>query len=132
MLKTNNPDTDLKFIFRYLFSNIELLESGFKGAGLKHISKDYLSNIEIPLPSIEEQREIVSKLDKISELIELKKEAIEKTEMLTKSVFFEMFGDLVENSFEWNCLKVRDFSSIRLGKMLDQKKQSHLPQYEYL
>jgi type I restriction enzyme S subunit len=52
----------------------------------------------IPLPSIEEQRKNVSKLDMLTELIALKKEAIGKTESLTKSVFLEMFGDPLTNS----------------------------------
>ncbi|WP_431244235.1 restriction endonuclease subunit S [Flavobacterium sp. P21] len=46
----NNKQTFTKFIYYYLSGNMHILENGFKGAGLKHISKDYLENIEIPLP----------------------------------------------------------------------------------
>ena len=34
-----------KFVYYYLSGNMNILENGFKGAGLKHISKDYLENI---------------------------------------------------------------------------------------
>lgn len=67
------------------------------GATQKAITLDGLKKIQIPLPSLEVQKSIVTKLDKLTELIDLKKEAIGKTEELTKSVFLEMFGDLTLN-----------------------------------
>ena len=87
----------MEYLYYYLRTNISILENGFKGAGLKHISKEYLSEIQIPLPSLEEQKSIITKLDKLIELIDLKTEAIRKTEELTKSVFLEMFGDPAVN-----------------------------------
>lgn len=132
ILKTEDDQIDLRYMSYFLKWNISLLKNGFKWAWLEHISKEYLSEIQIPLPSLEVQKSIVAKLDKLTELIDLKKEAIGKTEELTKSVFLEMFGDPMINKFWWNLLKVRDFSEIRLWKMLDQKKQTHLPQYDYL
>lgn len=99
---------DLKYIFRFLNSRTDLIEAGFKGAGLRHISKEYLSEIEIPLPSLEEQKIIISKLDKLTELIDLKKETIGKTEELTKSVFLEMFGDPESNPKVWEIEKLEN------------------------
>jgi restriction endonuclease S subunit len=57
----------IKYIYYYLFLNIEILEKGFIGVGIKHISKEYLSNIKIPIPSLEKQEEIVKYLDFIYE-----------------------------------------------------------------
>jgi len=37
---------DSAFVYYYLFGNLTILEEGFKGAGLKHISKSYISEIE--------------------------------------------------------------------------------------
>lgn len=37
----------LELIYYYLRSNMHLLQDGFKGAGLQHISKDYILNINI-------------------------------------------------------------------------------------
>lgn len=132
VLRSDRTDLDLKYVYYFLRTNISILENGFKGAGLKHISKEYLSEINIPLPSLEEQKTIIEKLDKLIELIELKKEAIWKTEELTKSVFLEMFGDPILNNKNWKFKKVKDFSEIRLGKMLDEKNQTHLEKYDYL
>lgn len=84
----------------YAFKKINY-KSITKGVGIPMLTISDLSEIEIPLPSLEEQKIIVQKLDKITELIALKEEAIRKTEALTKSVFLEMFiyGDL--NDQEW-------------------------------
>ena len=37
------------FYYYYFIGNMDILERGFKGAGLRHISKEYLSNIELPV-----------------------------------------------------------------------------------
>lgn len=102
ILKTDNNEINLKYVSYFIKWNINILENWFKWAWLKHISKEYLSNLEIPLPSSEEQKLIVKKLDKISDLINLKKVSIKKTEKLTKSVFLEMFGDPILNPKKWN------------------------------
>jgi restriction endonuclease S subunit len=48
-----------KYLYYYLLVNIELLQKGFIGAGIQNISKDYISNIEVPVPSLEHQQEII-------------------------------------------------------------------------
>jgi type I restriction-modification system DNA methylase subunit/restriction endonuclease S subunit len=57
----------VKYIYYYLSINIETLQKGFVGVGLQHISKEYISNIKIPIPSLERQQEIVKYLDFIYE-----------------------------------------------------------------
>jgi type I restriction enzyme S subunit len=57
----------VKYIYYYLSINIEVLQKGFVGVGLQHISKEYISNIKIPIPSLERQQEIVKYLDFIYE-----------------------------------------------------------------
>src|SRR3989344_4245504 len=39
-----------KYVYYYLFKNIHILDAGFKGAGLKHISKEYIKKIRIIFP----------------------------------------------------------------------------------
>ena len=57
------------------------------------INKTQFSNIEIPIPSLEVQKDIVSKLDKISNVIALRKEQLAKLDRLVKSRFMELFGE---------------------------------------
>lgn len=67
----------IKYIYYYLSMNIEILQKGFKGVGIKHISKDYIRNIKIPIPPIEKQNEIVKYLENNNNLIKQLEKQIE-------------------------------------------------------
>lgn len=60
-----------------------------------------LKRFDIPLPPKSTQLAIVSELDKINELIRLKKEQLKDFDNLAQSLFYEMFGDPVENEKGW-------------------------------
>lgn len=107
--------TLLKYIYLVLKGNIYLLQNGFKGAGLQHVSKDYIFNIEIPLPPIEIQKQIADELDKITGLIEKRKQQIEKIDLLVKAKFVEMFGDPVANPMGWEEEKLDSIAVIKIG-----------------
>ena len=93
-----------------MFGNIHLLENGFKGAGLKHISKKYLEEIKIPLVPLETQKKIVEALDKAQALIDARKEQIRLMDELVKSRFVEMFGDPVINPMNWDIKTLGEFT----------------------
>jgi type I restriction enzyme S subunit len=98
---TNNKEIKTKFVYFYLFGNIHLLERGFKGAGLKHISKKYIENLDIPILPIETQNKIVSILDKASSLISKREISLTLLDELLKVIFLDMFGDAFSNSKNW-------------------------------
>lgn len=62
-----NDGTSVKYLYYYLSINLKILQNGFVGVGLQHISKDYISKIKIPIPTLERQQELVSYLDFIYE-----------------------------------------------------------------
>ena len=105
-----------KFVYYYLNWNIREVDAGFRGAGLKHVSKRFIQSIKIPLPSIEYQQRIVTILDKADKLRTKRREAIAKLDTLAQSIFIDMFGDPVTNPMGW---EKPDFSkvvsSIRYG-----------------
>lgn len=41
---------ETKYVYYFLRANIQILEDGFKGAGLKHISKEYLKKLHLIYP----------------------------------------------------------------------------------
>ncbi len=92
-----NKDVNLSLINKYLRTNMYLLENGFKGAGLKHISRDYIANIELSLPSFDNQNKLVKLFDLIESNIVNLKRILNKYDILIKSRFIEMFGDPVQN-----------------------------------
>lgn len=106
---TTNKEIKTKFVYYYLFGNIHLIERGFKGAGLKHISKKYIENLDIPILPIETQNKIVTILDKASVLVKLREESIGLLNELLISNFLEIFGDPYTNPNAWPIIKLGDY-----------------------
>lgn len=71
------------------------------GTTRKRISRKNLEKIGIPIPPKPTQLSIVSELDKLNELIQIKKEQLKDYDALAQSIFYEMFGDPVENEKGW-------------------------------
>ena len=88
-----NKEFNAKLIFLYFKNDMKKLENGFKGASIKHISKEYINQLSIPKYDYSQQLNIVKKLDKVQEVIDIRKEQIEQLDKLIKSQFVEMFGD---------------------------------------
>lgn len=105
--QANTKDVNPKFVYYYLSGNIHILEQGFKGAGLKHISKTYISEITFPKFSRKKQDEIVQVLDTVDNLTQKRKEQFVLLDDYLKSVFFDMFGDPRSDS-RWNLVDFGD------------------------
>lgn len=99
--KPINGNVDPEFIYYYLKGNIHLLEAGFKGAGLKHISKEYISNIDVPIPELLIQKKVKEILLKADSLRRKDQQLLAKYDELLQSIFYQMFGDPVKNEKGW-------------------------------
>lgn len=106
-------DCLLNFI-KYFLVKLDLSHC-VSGATIPHIYfKDYGKDL-IPVPSLKIQEKIVSELDKINELIRLKKEQLKDYDNLAQSIFYEMFGDPVENEKGWEVKKIGDLAIVKTG-----------------
>ena len=92
---------DSKYLYFFLSSKTDYLNSLGRGATFKEISKTIVENIEIPLPEISEQMAIAALFEKLMKLIQLRKAELEELDNLVKSRFIELFGDPVVNSMNW-------------------------------
>ena len=127
-----SEDFKTKFVYYYLLGNIHILEKGFKGAGLKHISKTYIENIDIPIFPIDIQNKIVSVLDKANALISDRKESLQLLEDLLRAIFLDMFqNDLIE--YKQSKKTLADIATIVSGLTKGRKtKSSTLSDVPYL
>lgn len=82
-----------KYLFYYLKDKTVYLNDLGRGATFKEISKTIVEEIDVPLPPIKTQKQIVKALDKAQELIIKRKEQIQKLDEFLQSVFLDMFGD---------------------------------------
>ena len=104
-----------RYLYHFLKNSTEYLNSLGRGATFKEISKSIVENIEIPLPSLDEQRRIVALLDKVSDLIAKRREQLDKLDELVKARFVEMFGDPVSNPYNWEKVPLSELADIRIG-----------------
>lgn len=105
-----------KYLYFYLRSiRKEIMDKSYGGAQ-KHISQQFVKDIQVPLPSIEEQHRIVKILDLAQSLIEKRKKAIAYLDDYIKAVFLDMFGDPVSNPKGWEVVKFANFGTLDRGK----------------
>jgi len=97
-----NKDIDMNYLFLFLISKQRLIYSFQTGAGQPHVYWKNVKNIEISLPLLSKQKTIAQTLDKAKELIELRKESIVKLDELSRSVFVDIFGDQIDNIYNWD------------------------------
>ena len=100
----------LNYYFQFNKPNTLVKDAAYPSISLKDIE-----NISIPVPSLSEQQSIVAELDKINELISLKKAQLSDLDALAQSIFYDMFGDPIENEKGWEVKKLGDISSVKTG-----------------
>ena len=104
----------MPYLYYFLEGYIEVLRKQSVGGVIKYIKLGNLTDALIELPSIEEQKYIVNLMNTSSELIDLRRETINKLDSLVKARFVEMFGDPQTNQFNWNKVNI---SKIVKGKV---------------
>ena len=107
-------------------------DSSLKGIGVPNLHLKNIRETPIKIYDLETQKAIVEKLDRICELISLRKQQLAKLDELVKARFVEMFGDIIRNDKSWPIYNFSDIASSRLGKMLDAKQQTGKYSYPYL
>lgn len=126
VLRTNDFLVDSFLVY---FLNYSDLDSYISGAIIRKLTQASLRNIDIPLPPKSTQLAIVSELDKINELIRLKKEQLKDFDNLAQSLFYEMFEDPVENEKGWEVKKLGEVCEVTSAKrvFIDEVVESGVP-----
>jgi len=126
VIQKKSQDVYVKYVYFFLKANMHILQEGFKGAGIKNISKKYLLNIKVPLPdTLEEQRKIANILTQVEELIEKRNESIGLLDELLKSTFLDMFGDPVINPKGWEVKPLKKFGNISTGNTPSRREEKY-------
>lgn len=86
-----------RYLYWFLKGNTAYLNSLGRGATFKEISKKIVSDIEINVPEISQQLAAVDALERVSEIIRLRKNQLQKLDELIKARFVELFGDPLTN-----------------------------------
>ena len=109
-----------RYLYHYLKSKTDYLNSLGRGATFKEISKNIVESIEIPLPPLAEQRHIAAVLDKVSGLIAKRRQQLDKLDELVKSRFIEMFGGIHDSKL-YPYVAIGSFTTVLSGGTPDRK-----------
>ena len=99
---------DNQYMYYFMKVCLKSIEDETPFVTVKHLSAKRINLIKIPLPPLLTQQSIASELDKINELIRLKKEQLKDYDNLVQSIFYEMFGDPVVNEKGWEVKRITD------------------------
>ena len=107
-----------RFCLLYLhhLKDIGTLDNNYgKGVTIKHLVKSSLLSIPIPVPPLPTQHRIVSELDLLQSIIDKQQAQLKELDTLAQSVFYDMFGDPVENEKGWEVKRLGDLCDIIRG-----------------
>ena len=105
-----NDSVDKRYVFHFCQSPyfIDDMTLQATGASYPAVSSGIVKSSTIPHHPIEMQKQIADRLDKVSELIALRKEQLAKLDRLVKSRFIELFGDPLDNDKGWQKLLITE------------------------
>lgn len=105
--------TNIKYFMWFLKSSLFKMQLSrlITGSAQLNFGPSHLKKIKIDMPIKSEQDNIVNKLDKVQEIIDLRKKQIEKLDDLIKSKFVEMFGNPILNEKKWKVIRLKDLSN---------------------
>ena len=111
----NESVLTLDYFFHYMCSL--RLETLAEATTVPSVKKSLIEKLDIPLPSLLEQEKISTMLNKVSELITLRKEQLAKLDRLVKSRFVELFGKEAELN-RWPCCTIGDVADVCVGVVI--------------
>ena len=106
---------DRMYLWYGITSKVDELNAKGTGSTFKAISKNVLAETDIPLPSLETQFKISLTLDKVTTLIDKRKQQLSKLDELVKARFVELFGRQSHNEKGLPYLTIDDVAEIYLG-----------------
>lgn len=104
-----------RYLYWFLKGNTEYLNSLGRGATFKEISKQIVASIEINVPDMEQQMQAAENLERVSSIIRLRKQELQKLDDLIKARFVELFGDMILNSNSWEKVDLGTVCDVRDG-----------------
>ena len=115
ILKCKVENANYKYLY-YALTREKIPDTGYN----RHFK--WLKEIDIKYPSVDKQDNIVKKLDKLSSIIQKRKQELDKLDELVKARFVELFGDPITNNF-----RLKTQSMTELCEIIDGDRGKNYP-----
>lgn len=110
----------LNYYFKVNKPNKLVKDSAYPSISLKDIE-----NFQVPIPPMEEQERIVAELDLLQSVIDKKKAQLDEYDKLAQSIFYEMFGDPIDNPKKWEVKKLGEIGECISGGTPSRKRTDY-------
>ncbi len=119
---------DKRFLYYYLSSpsTYQKFESLAVGGVVNNLNSSMVRNIDVPVPTLSEQKQISSVLDKLTTLISLRKQQLAKLDELVKARFVEMFGEPGQDPNNWGLKSLGECCILNPSKNQNKRLNSNL------
>ena len=97
-----------RFLMYHLAALNNFFEKEAKGVAQKGIYLKQLAKVPIFVPPLSEQERIVAELDLLQGIIDKQKAQLKELDTLAQSIFYDMFGNPVENEKDWQTIALKD------------------------
>lgn len=109
---------DARYLDRYVqtpsfLADLERVSAG--ASGQNRVKEAAFLGLDVPLPSLPEQRRIAAILDQADALRAKRRQVLACLDGLTESIFVDMFGDPVSNEREWPTRKLSELGTLDRG-----------------
>ena len=113
----NQNQLRIRYFMYYLKSNHFKKQLGrqITGSAQLNYGPSHLKKMVVPLVNISVQDEIVSKMDAIQHIIDLRNSQLMHLDELVKARFVELFGDPVSNPHNFEKVFLSDLADIKIG-----------------
>ena len=85
------------------------------GIKVVEIKPSDIASIDISFPSNKEQERIVTELDLLTSIIDKQKAQLNELDILAQAIFYDMFGNPIENEKGWKLQRLGDVCLIERG-----------------
>lgn len=110
-----NDSLHSNFLYYALLSQKDHFNKNATGSTFQAISSNVVKETIISFPSKDKQIQISTELDMITELISKYDEQLKELDKLSQSIFYEMFGDPVENEKGWEFKSLSNICDVFAG-----------------
>ena len=123
---TPKNNIESNYLYYFLLEKYPIVNSKGRGVGIPHVDPTFFWDMEVPIPSPKEQKQIAEKLDKLFGQIETIKEASNKIPELLKNfrqqvLTYAVMGKLIESTPEPRML----------GELIDELKYGTSKKADY-
>lgn len=122
LIVPNADEIHSKYLFySFLSSRFQtIIHKEGKGININNLKFSDLSDFSIPAPPLPTQRAIVAELDTLNEILDKKRQQLKELDTLAQSIFYDMFGDPVENEKGWEVKRLGEVCTVTSSKRVYQ------------